>query len=120
ALDAVAAFAGAPLEDQFLVRLLDEDLKEPALDLEAGLMDEGLDLVGEMLILLGQGDGHLELELEGEGLRLAVDGADGDGSLEAVGITHGESPYWYYGGSSCVFLSIRPAKSPPWSGIAPR
>src|SRR5271157_4812438 len=31
-----------------------------------------------------------------------VDGAEGDGSLKAVGGTHGVSPYWYYWGPSCV------------------
>ena len=64
ALDAAAAFAVASLEDQLLVGLLDEGSEEPALDFEAGLMDERLDLVGEMLVLVGQGQGHLKLELE--------------------------------------------------------
>ena len=54
-LDAGAAFAVPLLQDQFLVGLLDEDLEEPALDFETGLMDERLDLVGEMLVLLGMG-----------------------------------------------------------------
>src|SRR5512135_3165260 len=40
-------------------------------------------------------------------------------SLEVVDVTHGESPYWYYGGSSCVFSSIRPANSFSWARIAP-
>src|SRR5208283_3729078 len=31
-----------------------------------------------------------------------VDGTEGEGSLKAVGGTHGVSPYWYYGGPSCV------------------
>jgi hypothetical protein len=64
AADAAAAFAVASLEDQFLVGLLDEGLEEPALDFQAGLMDERLDLVGEMLVLLWQGQGHVQLELE--------------------------------------------------------
>jgi hypothetical protein len=59
-------------------------------------MDERLDLVGEMLVLLGQGHGHLQLEFEGEGRTLTVDGPEGDDSLEAVGLAHGESPYGHY------------------------
>ena len=39
ALDAAAAFAVPPLEDQLLVGLLDEDPEEPALDFEPGVMD---------------------------------------------------------------------------------
>ena len=81
-LDAGAAFAVPPLEDQFLVGLLDEGSEEPALDFEAGVMDEGLDLVGEMLVLVGHGQGHLQRQLERERLALAVDGAEGDGSLK--------------------------------------
>src|SRR5204862_5269406 len=65
------------------------------------------------------GQGHLPLEFEGEGRTLAVDGAEGDGSLEAVGVTHGETPYWHYGGSSCVFSLIRPAESLSWARITP-
>ena len=52
ALDAGAAFAVPVLQDQFLVGLLDEDLEEPALNCETGLMGERLDLVGEMLVLV--------------------------------------------------------------------
>src|SRR5512143_1675537 len=72
-------------------------------------MDERLNLVGEMLILVGQGQGHLEFESQCEGRPLAVDGSEGDGSLKAVGVAHGESPYWSYGGSSCVLSVIGPA-----------
>ena len=50
-----AAFAAPVLQDQLLVGLLDEGLEEPALDLEAGLMDARLDLVGEVLVLGGMG-----------------------------------------------------------------
>jgi len=46
ALNAVSAFAVPTLEDQLLVGLLHEDLKEPALDFEIGLMNERFDLVG--------------------------------------------------------------------------
>ena len=62
--DAGAAFALPPLEDQFLVGLLDEGLEEPALDFETALMDERLDLVGEMLVLIGHGQGHLQPQFE--------------------------------------------------------
>ena len=64
ALDAVAAFAVPPLEDEFLVRFLDEDPEELSLDFETDLMDARLDLVGEMLVLVGHGHGHLQLEFE--------------------------------------------------------
>jgi hypothetical protein len=62
--DAAAAFALPPLEDQFLVGFLDEGSEEPALDFETRLMDERLDLVGEMLVLVGQGQGHLQSQFE--------------------------------------------------------
>jgi hypothetical protein len=62
--DAGAAFALPPLENQFLVGLLDEGLEEPALDFETTLMDERLDLVGEMLVLIGHGQGHLQAQFE--------------------------------------------------------
>ncbi|HMB08741.1 MAG TPA: hypothetical protein VKP69_34055 [Isosphaeraceae bacterium] len=97
ALNATTAFAAPTLEEQFLVGLLDEDLEEPALDFETCLMDEGLNLVGEMLVLVGQGHGHLQSEFQCERLIVAVDGAEGDGSLKAVRIRHGEAPYWHYG-----------------------
>src|SRR4051794_34056366 len=64
-----------------------------------------------MLILFGQGQGHLQAEFQREGRAVPVDGPEGHGSLEAVGITHGESPYWHYGGSSCVLSAIRPRES---------
>ena len=47
-----AAFAVPVLENQFLIGLLDQDLEEPALNLETGLMNARPDLVGEMLVLL--------------------------------------------------------------------
>src|SRR3954454_4056952 len=50
-LDAGPAFAVPALQNQFLVGLLHEDFEELALDLETGLMDVRLDVVGEMLIL---------------------------------------------------------------------
>ena len=55
ALDTSAGFAAAVLQDQLLVGLLDEGSEEPAPDLKAGLMDERLDLVGEVLVLDGTG-----------------------------------------------------------------
>jgi hypothetical protein len=76
-----------------LVGLLDEGAEETTLDFEAGVMDASLDLVGEMLVLFGHGQGHLKRQLERKGLALAIDGSEGDGSLEVVGIAHGESPY---------------------------
>ena len=94
-LDAGAAFAVPLLQDQFLIGLLDQDLEEPALDFETGLMDVRLDLVGEMLVLWWHGQGHLQRQFERERLTVILDGAEGDGSLKAVGGTHGVSPYWY-------------------------
>ena len=63
-LDASATLALPLLQDQFLVGLLNENLGEPALDFETGLVDERLDLVGEMLILIGHGKGHLQPRFE--------------------------------------------------------
>src|SRR5208283_5045086 len=74
-LDASAAFAVPLLENQFLIGLLDQDLEEPALDFETGLMNVRLDLVGEMLILLEYGQGHLQRQSQGEYLTVMVDGA---------------------------------------------
>jgi hypothetical protein len=54
-LDTGAGFAVPLLEDQLMIGLLDEGPEEPALDFEAGLMDMGLDQVGEMLVLGGMG-----------------------------------------------------------------
>ena len=88
----------------FLVGLLDEGSEEPALDLKAGLMDERLDLVGEVLVLGRHGQGHPQRQLQREGLIVPVDGAEVDGSLKAVGGTHGVSPYRSYGGPSCVLF----------------
>jgi hypothetical protein len=64
ALEAAAAFAVPTLEDEFLVGLLDQDLEEPALDFETGVMNECLDLLGEMLVLVGHGQGHLQPEFK--------------------------------------------------------
>ena len=100
-------------EDQFLIGFLHEDFEEPALDLETGLMDERLDPAGEMLVLVGHGQGHLQRELQGEPLILAVDGTDGDGSLKVADVTHGGSPYLHYGGPSCVFFAVPPGKVTP-------
>ena len=113
ALDPVAPLAVPTLEDQLLIRLLHKELEEPALDFEPGVMDERLDLVGEMLVLVGQGQAHLEPEFERKRLTLAVDGSEGEGSLKVAGVTHGESPYWSHGDSSCVFSPIRLSKSFP-------
>jgi hypothetical protein len=106
ALQAVAAFAVPLLEDQFVVGFFDEDLEETALEFDPDAMDRRLEVVGEMLILGRDGQDHLQSQFQREGLSLAVDGANVDANLEVVGIAHGESPYWNYGGSSCVFSSI--------------
>ena len=103
-VDTGAGFAAAVLQDQLLVGLLDEGSEEPALDLKAGLMDERLDLVGEVLVLGRHGQGHPQRQLQREGLIVPVDGAEVDGSLKAVGGTHGVSPYRSYGGASCVLF----------------
>src|SRR4051812_44066928 len=107
-LDAITSFAVPSLEDQLLVGLLDKGPEKSALDIETGLMDERLDLVGELVVLVGQGQDHRQPEFQRERLALPVDGAEGDGSLEIVDVAHGETPYWSYGGSSCVFSLIRP------------
>jgi hypothetical protein len=104
ALDTGAGFAAAVLQDQLLVGLLDEGSEEPALDLKAGLMDERLDLVGQVLVLGRHGQGHPQRQLQREGPIVPVDGAEVDGSLKAVGGTHGVSPYRSYEGPSCVLF----------------
>ncbi len=95
AWDPIAALAVPPLEDQLLVGLLDEGAEEPALDLEASVRDERLDPVGEVLVLVGHGQGHPQAALQGECLTLTVDGTEGEGSLEVVDVTHGGFPYWH-------------------------
>jgi hypothetical protein len=92
-LDAGTASAVPLLQDQFVIGLLDQDLEESALEFEAGLMDRGLDLVGEMLVLERHGQGHRQGQLERERLVNPVDGAARDGSLKSVGGAHGVSPY---------------------------
>src|SRR5262249_24658244 len=66
----------------------------------------------------GQGQGHLQLEPHREPPILGVDGAEGESNLEVVGVTHGGSPYWSYGGPSCMSSPIRPAKSLRRAGSA--
>ncbi len=44
--------------------LLDENLEEPALDIKAGLMDERVDLVGEVLVLLWHGQRHPQRQIK--------------------------------------------------------
>jgi hypothetical protein len=77
------------------------------------MMDERLDPVGEMLILMRHGQGHLERQLEREDLVGPVDGAASDGSLEIVGLAHGESPYGNYGVHRACFSPGRLPKSLP-------
>src|SRR5262249_44568783 len=108
----------ATCEDQLPIGLLDEGPEEAALDLESGVMDQRLDPVGEPVILFRHGQGHLKLELERGGRAPGVDGGGGEGSLEAVSVARGESPYWTYGGSSCVFSPIRRSRSFPQAQVA--
>ena len=103
-LDAGAAFAVTELQDQFLVGLLHEDLEEPALDFKTSLMNGRFNLVGKMLVLVRHGQGHPQRQFERDCLTVTIDGAEGDGSLKAVSGTHGVSPYWNYGGPSCVLF----------------
>jgi hypothetical protein len=81
------------LKDQFLIGLLHEDLEEAALEFETGLMNERLDLVGEVLVLGRHGQRHPHGEFEGDVLVDQIDGAAPDGSLKSVGGAHGVSPY---------------------------
>jgi hypothetical protein len=39
-------------------------LEEPALDFETGVRNECLDLLGERLVLVGPGQGHLQPEFK--------------------------------------------------------
>ena len=64
ALDAGAAFALPTLQNQLLVGLFQEGLEESTLGFEPCLVNDCLDLVGEMLVLVGHGQSHLELELK--------------------------------------------------------
>jgi hypothetical protein len=119
-LDAITSFTMPSLEDQLLVGLLDQGPEESALEIETGLMDERLDPVGELVVLVGQGQDHLQPEFQRERLALPVDGAEGDGSLEIVDVAHGESPYWPYGGSSCVFFVDQTGQVILWGQHRPR
>jgi hypothetical protein len=92
ALDAGTAFAVPVPQDQFSVRLLDEDSEDLTLDFETGLMDRRFNLVGETLVLGRHGQGHPQRQLKRNCLTVTVDGTEGDGSLKAVGGTHGVSP----------------------------
>ena len=64
--DAGAAFAVPVLENQFLIGLLDQDLEEPALDLETGLMNARLDWSGRCSSCCTSGQAHLQRQSEGE------------------------------------------------------
>src|SRR4051812_14354246 len=80
-----------------------------------------LDSVREMLVLLWYGKRKIQREPERDDLSLILDGAEGDGSLEAVGGTHGVSPYWYYGGPSCVpFIVSKGEPATPVARILPK
>src|SRR5271165_3623589 len=118
-LDALTPFAVTTLQDQLAIGLLDERPEEPPLDLQTGGMDGRLDRVGEALVLIGHRQGDHQLQRGREILAHPVDRAKSDGSLKVVGLTHGESPSWFYGGSSCVFCRISPTMSPSWGKFAP-
>src|SRR5271165_5815413 len=118
-LDALTPFAVTTLQDQLAIGLLDERPEEPPLDLQTGGMDGRLDRVGEALVLIGHRQGDHQLQRGREILAHPVDRAKSDGSLKVVGLTHGESPSWFYGGSSCVFCRIGPTMSPSWGKFAP-
>src|SRR5260370_40407438 len=81
-------------------------------------MDCRLDRVGQVLVLIGHRQGDHERQRGREILTHAVDGPESDGSLKVVGLTHGESPYWFYGGSSCVFCWIGLTRSSLWGEFA--
>src|SRR5271166_5943053 len=74
ALDASTGFALPVLENQFLIGLLDQDLEEPALDFETGLMNVRFDLVGEMPVLSWHRQRHLKGQFERERLIVILDG----------------------------------------------
>ena len=59
ALDAGAAFALPTLQNQLLIGLFQEGLEELTLGFEPCLVNDCLDLVGEMLVLVGHGQSHL-------------------------------------------------------------
>jgi hypothetical protein len=80
-----------------LVGLLEKALHETALDFVTAFEDERLDLVGEMLVLIGHGEGHLHAQFDCERLTDKTAGADCAGNLEVVGVTHGVSPYRHTG-----------------------
>ena len=64
----------AAAEDQILVGRLHQELEHDALEDEAGLMDAGLDGLGEEVVVFGHGEGDLEPDLEFEGLALELTG----------------------------------------------
>src|SRR4051794_24393382 len=82
-------------------------------------MDGGLEDVGQVLILVGhrQGDGHRQRG--GEILTGPLDRTEVDGSLKAVGVAHGESPYWSYGVHRVRFSRSARRSHPPGE-ILPR
>jgi hypothetical protein len=67
-------------------------LEHEALEAEAGLMDAGLDGIGEEAVVFGHGKGDLEPDVEYEGLALLLDGAVVDDNLKLIDRAHGESP----------------------------
>ena len=96
ALDAGTAFAMPLLQDQFLVGLLHEHLEEPALDFQTGLMNVGLESArGDARPGCGMGKDIPSVNSSENAWPSLLTGLTRDGSLKAVGGTHGMSPYWY-------------------------
>src|SRR5664279_1205366 len=81
-------------------------------------MNVGLDLLGEVLVLVRHGQGYLQFQAQGERLVGTVDGTEGDGRLEVADVTHGGSPYSNDGVYCACFSPTSLAKSLPWAGIA--
>ena len=102
-----------------MVGRLEEGAEEPPLEFEPGAVDTRLDPVGEVLVWIGHGQGPPHAEFQRERLTVAVDGAEVDESLGAVGVTHGESTDRTTGGLSCVSSSIGPEKSLLLARISP-
>src|SRR5450759_5249072 len=68
------------LDLQMTLPMPNQDEHRPD-QIEADLMDGGLDLVGAVFVLIRHRQGHLQVQVQGERLIGAVDGTGGDGSL---------------------------------------
>ena len=85
--------AVADVEDDLVIGLLHQGAEQAALGLQAGGVDVGLNAMRQVLILGGHGEGDAEPQFGGEGVVVQVDAVGGGGSLEAIGDTHGGTPY---------------------------